>query len=172
MNDKLIIKQLNENQIDEIVASFKSIGWNKPKITYEVYLIEQDKGDRQVYVAYLNNKFCGYVTIKWKSDYPLFRNNNVPEIADLNVLPEFQRQGIGTKLIKKCERAVSENGHHSIGLGVGLTSDYGKAQRLYIKLGYIPDGNGLYSHHQPLFLNDNVIIDDELLLYFKKSLLI
>jgi hypothetical protein len=30
-----------------------------------------------------------------------------------------------------------------VGLGVELCADYGPAQMLYIKKGYIPDGNGV-----------------------------
>lgn len=171
MSDVLVIKQLNEQQIDEIVASFKAIGWHKPKSIYEAYLSEQTKGVRSVFVATIDNKFCGYVTIKCKSDYSGFNKANIPELADLNVLPEYRNQGIGTKLIKQCERIAAEKGHQTFGLGVGLTSDYGNAQRLYIKLGYVPDGNGIHSHQRSLCYDDKTTVDDELVLYFKKSLL-
>jgi GNAT superfamily N-acetyltransferase len=62
----------------------------------------------------------------------------------LNVLPDYRKQGIGTKLIEACEQAEKEQGRALIGLGVGLTADYGNAQRLYIHLGYIPDGRGIH----------------------------
>lgn len=99
---------LHKSDLDEIVLAFKQIGWHKPKSIYEDYLKEQSSGVRSVMIARDNGKFCGYVTIKWTSDYPPFIENNIPEVADLNVLPEYRKQGIGTKLIQACEQAAKE----------------------------------------------------------------
>lgn len=71
---KLTLCQLEKNDFDEIVSSFEKIGWNKPKNIYEAYLQEQSDGIRTVILAKDNNKFCGYVTIKWKSDKGYFSN--------------------------------------------------------------------------------------------------
>lgn len=158
---------LVSSDIDEIVAAFQAIGWNKSRKNYEEYLSEQDKDSRLIFIARNNNKFCGYVTIKWTSIY----FDNIPEIADLNVLPHFQNHGIGTKLIKQCEKVALERGYKTIGIGVGLTADYGNAQKLYIKLGYVPDGNGLYHNGLSKKYGETVSVDDELILCLKKSLL-
>jgi len=32
-----------------------------------------------------------------------------------------------------------------VGIGVGLYADYGTAQRMYARRGYVPDGHGLFS---------------------------
>ena len=37
------------------------------------------------------------------------------------------------------------------GIGFGLYADYGAAQRLYIKRGYIPDGRGAHYGTSPVF---------------------
>ncbi|VVC75371.1 Putative ribosomal N-acetyltransferase YdaF [Aquicella siphonis] len=171
MNDKLSLFLLQQNDIDEIIPAFKAIGWHKPKNLYDMYLSEQSRNIRLVYVAKKEGRFCGYVTLKWESGYPHFRQNRTPEICDLNVLPDYRRQGIATRLIKKCEFHALKNGYAAIGIGVGLTADYGDAQKLYVNLGYIPDGNGLHSHQQPVPYNHQIMVDDELILYFKKSLL-
>jgi hypothetical protein len=42
----------------------------------------------------------------------------------------------------RSERTAIEHGKNIMGIGFGLTADYGAAQRLYPKLGYIPDGRG------------------------------
>jgi hypothetical protein len=57
-----------------------------------------------------------------------------------------------------------------VGLGVGLTADYGPAQQMYVKRGYIPDGRGLYSHDKPAQYGQFVPVDDDLVLYFTKKL--
>ena len=86
-------------------------------------------------VAFVNEKFAGYVTLKWQSDYKLFADDNIPEISDLYVLPGFRNKGIGSALIEKCEEHAAERSNIvgigiGIGIGIGLYSDYGSAQRL------------------------------------------
>ncbi|MCX7121633.1 MAG: GNAT family N-acetyltransferase [Gammaproteobacteria bacterium] len=123
---------------------------------------------RTLLVVKVDNKFSGYVTIKWNSEYSKFNEQNIPEISDLNVLPEYRKQGIATALIKECEIIAKNKGIHEIGLGVGMTEDYGRAQRLYVQLGYLPDGEGLHYKNKKLKYNENTTVDDELVLYFKK----
>lgn len=166
----ITLAPLHQSDLDEIVLAFKQIAWHKPKSIYQSYLEEQASGGRSVMVARDNGKFCGYVTIKWTSDSHSFTENNIPEIADLNVLPEYRMQGIGTKLIQACEQAAKEQGRARIGLGVGLIADYGSAQRLYIHLGYVPDGKGLHYKNVAVKYNENVIADDDLVIYLTKKL--
>jgi ribosomal protein S18 acetylase RimI-like enzyme len=170
MESKIILSPLNENDIDDIVLAFKAIGWNKPKSLYENYLQEQSSATRSVIIAKIDGKFCGYVTMKWKSDYPAFNKKEIPEIVDLNVLPQYQNRGIGTQLIQACEAMAIERSKETIGIGVGMTADYGNAQRLYVCLGYIPDGNGLHYKNKQLQHSNVVTVDDDLVLYFTKKL--
>lgn len=55
-------------------------------------------------------------------------------------------------------------------IGAGLTADYGDAQNLYVKRGYRPDGLGVTSNYQPVSWGDRVIVDDDLVLWFRKEL--
>ena len=48
--------------------------------------------------------------------------------------------------------------------------DYGNAQRLYVLRGYVPDGRGLTYKYQVLKPLECTINDDDLVLYFTKSL--
>lgn len=57
-----------------------------------------------------------------------------------------------------------------VGVGVGMTQDYGMAQRLYSRRGYIPDGRGLMTHDQPVVYGERILVDDALALYFTKRL--
>ena len=57
-----------------------------------------------------------------------------------------------------------------VGIGVGLFSDYGAAQRLYILRGYVPDGNGITYQGQFVKYGDEVVVDDDLVLHMVKSL--
>jgi len=170
MTMKLTLGSLREDDFDEIVSAFKRIGWNKSKNTYETYFKEQQEGIRAVILGKERSNFCGYVTIKWKSDYDLFAQRNMPEISDLNVLPTYRNCGIGTALINACEAMAREHGYSNIGLGVGMTADYGNAQRLYVRLGFIPDGQGLHYKCGSLKYGHQTVVDDDLVLFLTKSI--
>jgi GNAT superfamily N-acetyltransferase len=84
--------------------------------------------------------------------------------------PIYRKQGIASQLIKACEQLANNRGFTTIGLGVGLTEDYGNAQRLYTRLGYSHDGKGIHYKNNLVNPGDKVVVDDDLHLYLKKSL--
>ena len=163
------IRLLEHRDIQPIADAFQNLGWNKPASQYERYLAQQQSGHRTVFVAFANDIFAGYLTICWQSNYPPFREGNIPEIVDFNVLPQFRRQGIGTRLMETAEQTVAQR-LPVVGLGVGLDPDYGAAQRLYVLRGYIPDGRGLYTNGVWVKWGTQVTVDDDLALYFTKQL--
>jgi GNAT superfamily N-acetyltransferase len=165
----LAIRPLAPSDIDPIANAFARLGWNKPASQYERYLDEAMKDIRTTLVATWQELFAGYLTIKWQSDYPPFRDANIPELQDFNVLPEFRRRGFGTRLMDETEKLVSARSA-TVGLGVALDPDYGSAQRLYVKRGYIPDGLGAMWTGTRVKWGDSVRIDDDLVLYLTKSL--
>jgi GNAT superfamily N-acetyltransferase len=165
----LLIRLLRNEDIQPIAAAFAAIGWDKPAAQYERYLAEQTAGERTVLVAFMAGEFAGYVTVCWQPDYPPFRAENTPEIQDFNVLPRFRRQGIGARLMDEAESAVSAR-YPVVGIGVGLYADYGSAQRMYVKRGYIPDGRGVYYRDHFVQPGEAVSVDDDLVLYFTRQL--
>ena len=155
---------LQEKDIPEIVTTFQQIGWDKPAFQYECYFMEQLLEARDVYVAFVENKFVGYLTILWTSGYQPFHEEKIPEIADFNVLPKFRRQGIGSALMNLAETEIAKVSPVA-GIGVGMTPDYGAAQRMYVLRGYVPDGRGLhYKDHYPIY-GEQITVDDDLVLY-------
>ena len=44
------------------------------------------------------------------------------------------------------------------------------AQKLYIKMGYVPDGNGVTYKYQPVIPGDLYPVDDDLVIWLKKDL--
>jgi GNAT superfamily N-acetyltransferase len=165
----LTLRPLEPTDITPIAAAFAELGWDKPASQYEQYLSEQETDQRVVLVAFLNGEFAGYVTVVWRSQYPAFDIEDIPEIVDFNVLPKFRRRGIGAALMDEAERRVAARSA-VVGLGVGMTADYGSAQRMYAKRGYIPDGRGLHSRGHPVQYGQSVPVDDDLVLYFTKEL--
>jgi len=165
----LTIRRLEAQDAEIIAAAFQQIGWNKPIARYETYLAQQVSGQRSVFVAFWEQTFAGYLTINWHSEYPPFRDQNIPEIQDFNVLPQLQRRGIGTSLMDEAEQLIARRSSIA-GIGVGLYADYGPAQRLYILRGYVPDGKGLVYGHQVVAPGGHVVADDDLVLYLTKAL--
>lgn len=169
MSLNLGIRLLETGDITEIAAAFAVLGWDKPASQYERYLAEQQAGSRTVFVARMDDIFAGYVTVNWQSDYPPFHEAAIPEIQDFNVLPLFRRQGIGNRLLDEAEQIIT--GKTSVaGIGVGLYADYGTAQRMYVKRGYIPDGRGLFFRGHFVRPGEPVVVDDDLTLCFTKRL--
>ena len=165
-----MIRTLIKSDIPIIVDAFAKSNWiEKPSSLFKQYLEEQNNRKRVCWIAFSDNKFAGYVTLKWQSLYPYFAQTNTPEISDLNVLPEFRNSGVGSSLIKKCE-GLAANKSNFIGVGVGFYPDYGAAQRLYIRLGYIPDGHGATYNYKYVVPGIKYPLDDNLVLWFTKKL--
>ena len=163
------IQPFDRLDIPEIAAAFEELGWNKPASQYERYHMEQVLKIRDMYIARVQGQFAGYLTICWQSSHPPFREKKIPEIMDFNVLPKFRRLGIGTQLMDRAEAEI-EKVSPIAGIGVGMTPDYGAAQRLYVLRGYIPDGNGLYYLGRPIQYRQTLKVDDNLALYLTKAL--
>jgi GNAT superfamily N-acetyltransferase len=164
------IHVLDEDMIDKIVKALEGTNVARPKEYLERCLEENKRSERITYVAIINGDIAGLVNIIYKSDYPFFRENNIPEINDLLVHPKYRKLGIGSSLVGKAEETARKT-YGYIGLGVGLYKDYGPAQRLYAKRGYIPDGNGIVYKNKEVKPGTNVFVDDGLLIYLYKKLM-
>lgn len=168
---KVKIRELESSDVQIIADAFNAIGWSshKPHSQYESYLEQQASGSRKVLVAFEGDEFAGYLTIVWKSDYQPFLDSEIPEIKDFNVLPDYRRKKIGTRLMDEAEKEVAQQAD-VVGIGVGMYPDYGNAQRLYVRRGYVPDGRGLTYAGRVLEPMESTINDDDLVLYFTKDL--
>jgi ribosomal protein S18 acetylase RimI-like enzyme len=164
-----LLTPLTRADIPLIVKCFADANWPKPVTTFEMYWQEQERGKRVVWLAHCNGHVAGYVTLTWQSNYQPFRENDTPEIMDLNVLPPYRRRGIATQLLDAAEKEAATK-CDVVGIGVGLYSGYGTAQKLYIKRGYIPDGRGITYDYHPIVPGDSTILDDDLVLWFTKKL--
>jgi|GEM_PF-2157481 len=100
--------------------------------------------------------------------YQVYRRMNLPELQDLRVLPGHRRKGIGEALVRAGEELVKTAGLTGVGVSVGLTARYGAAQRLYARLGYTPDGNGVTYNRDPVNHGETRAIDDDLTLMMVK----
>ena len=165
----LTITPLRSEDPPLIAQAFTDIGWDKPQAQYVRYLEEQTADARPVLVARVDGVFAGYLTVVWVPQYEPFRQAGIPEIQDFNVLPRYRRQGIGTALMDAAEALIATRGKIA-GIGVGLYPDYGPAQRLYVLRGYLPDGRGIAWNGMTVTPMQEVMVDDDLALYFTRDL--
>jgi GNAT superfamily N-acetyltransferase len=137
---------------------------------FERQLEYQSQREREMLLAVFEGTDCGYAILNWQPKYVFFKKLEVPEIQDLNILPAFRRRGIATAVIGYCEARARARGCAHMGIGVGLYAAYGPAQRLYVKLGYVPDGNGITYDRRAVAPGEIRPVDDQLSLMMVKDL--
>ena len=135
---------------------------------YNRYLEEQTRGEREVLVAFMGEDYAGRVTIMWHPEYPPFAENNIPEISDIGVRPDYRRQGIGSILMDEAEKRIFERSDVS-GIGFGISADYGPAQHMFVKRGYVPDGRGLWSSEKGYICEFSTVQVDDCAIFLTKS---
>ena len=167
MKLRVEIRRLEDRDVDAVASAFEA--WPKPRDLFERYLADQAEARRVVLVAWCGMRVCGYGVVVWQPEYPLFRENAIPEIQDLNVLPVFRQQGIASRLLDAAEELVATRSAVA-GIGVGLYADYGPAQRLYVQRGYVPDGRGASYRDRGVLGGETVVADDYLTLHLTKRL--
>lgn len=123
-----------------------------------------------VLIASSEGQDVGFAMLNFTPKYALYKALDIPEIQDLNVIPDARQKGIATVIVNKCEELAEDQGKTQIGISVPLNANYGPAQRLYIKLGYMPDGNGITYDREPVDAMARYPADDDLCLMMLKDL--
>jgi len=147
--------------------------WSNRKETvakWDRHLNEQQKGIRVACILEKQSKILGYGSLALHSEYPPFKKGGIPEIHDVWIFEEQRKKGFGSMLIRHLEQLAKGKGHRKIGIGVGLYSDYGQAQKLYFKLGYCPDGEGISYQCAPVVPGEKYPVDDDLVLWLFKQI--
>lgn len=171
MTDRITVKQLSNT--DEAYLLDQEFTSKFPWYTSSDYFLrcldENLIGKRITLMAYYEGVLAGCCHLLYVSSYPFFADQNIPEINDLNVFPEFRRKKIASKIFDELEKIASKTSK-LIGLGVGLYQDYGNAQIMYNKRGYTMDGKGIVYKNKQVKPGNSVIVDDDLLIYLVKEL--
>ncbi|CEJ14547.1 Acetyltransferase (GNAT) family protein [bacterium YEK0313] len=166
----LRIDDLAPADVEAVVSVDGGNGWNSDRILWDRYLAEQAHGLRTVLIAWSHDHPIGYGTLAWASDYAPFRLRDMPEINNLCVARSHRQSGVATTLIRTLENKARSSGKAGIGIGVGLYADYGNAQRLYARLGFRPDGEGVTYRGRRAEPGKQVCLDDDLILWLSKDL--
>lgn len=168
-HDNIIIRSMIHDDISKFPVAFDEQNWNKPLEQFEAYFEKQSNNEVYVLVAAIDDNVAGYTLLYPKAISAAFAHLEIPEIVDFNVLEKYQKHGIGNKLLDVAED-IARKLNNRVGLGVGLHSGYGPAQRIYVKRGYIPNGDGVWYKDKILEPHEKCCNDNELVLYLSKSL--
>lgn len=165
----LIIRSMNESDIDLLINNFTEQGWPKPKGVLERYLARQNNNELYVFIAEHKNDIAGYTVLYPNAENGPFANKSIPEIQDFIVFIKYQKKGIGNSILDEAEKKAAALSN-LVTLSVGLHYGYGAAQRIYIKRGYMPDGTGVWYNNIQLEQYADCKNGDELVLFLSKKL--
>ncbi len=163
------IRTLSNDDFNDLDRWF-GVPHRKDRSTWPNYHAQAERKEIVAIAAELDGQAVGFCALRLVSSYGPFRDAGMPEIIDLLVAPPFRRRGVGHGLVEHLEDVARSKSHKTIGLAVGLYAGYGAAQRLYARLGYVPDGRGITHRGQPVDPCSNYPVDDDLLLWLTKPL--
>ena len=163
------IKRVAPTELADIIQLFtEQVYPNHPEDSHR-HFAGHAEGQADTFLAWVTGSLAGYLTIRWQSKNPQFRQQNIPLIHHLGVFPQFQRHGIASRLMDAAEELIATRATQA-GITVGLFDEYGPAQRLYAKRGYVPDGRGACQGLRPLIQGETVTVDHDLILWLTKVL--
>jgi GNAT superfamily N-acetyltransferase len=134
------------------------------------YLADHAEPDGTSLIAVSGSEAVGYVAIVWESNFAGFRSRGIPLVHQIAVAEPWRRRGAATLLMDAAEHIARDRGVATLGLTVGLFDEYGPAQRMYGRRGYIPDGRGACQCQRPLSKGTQVTMDHNLMIWLTKSL--
>jgi GNAT superfamily N-acetyltransferase len=82
----------------------------------------------------------GIASLLCESNYAGFAERGISLVHQLAVAGPFRRQGVAMMLMEAAEDLARRRGASELGMTIELFDEYGPAQRLYARRGYLPDG--------------------------------
>ena len=114
----------------------------------ERQLQNRDRGECAALIALWNGEAAGHVFCYYRCRWGGMGGQGLPCIVDLAVFEKFRRRGIATALMDRAEELARKYACR-VYLDVDLDGGSGRAQRMYAKRGYLPDGKGAYLDGSP-----------------------
>ena len=166
----LRIRDMEPADVAAFVAAEQAQGWaHATPEKLEKRVAQREAGECVLLTAEYNGEHAGYVSVYWDAEIGPFAGLKIPEIVDFNVLVKFRGNGFGWKMLDICEDLAATRCDR-VCLGVGMYRDYGRAQRMYVKRGYIPDGTGVWYGEKNIDPYEDCCNDDDLVLFLSKKL--
>lgn len=159
---------------DDISAAIEDVGesfFSRNRLAVEQHFVGHAEGNSSTLLGYTGGELIGIVTLRWHSNYPLFRAQGIPLLHYIEIKWDRRGQGLGTILLTHAERLAATRARQ-LGICVGIFDAYGPAQHLYTKRGFVADGRGVCRGHEPVREGETVQIDHSLLLWLIKDLVV
>ena len=167
---ELVIRDMEKADAQVFCDEYTAQGWHPEVDYYRMRIREHAEGKCIALTAVYQGSPAGAVYVYLTANEGPFKGKNWPIIVDFGVLQKYQRKGVGSRLMDVAEQIAAQYAD-TVCLGVGLCREYGSAQRMYAKRGYIPDGSGVWYQDKPCVQYETVCtVDDDLVLYLAKSL--
>lgn len=167
-DSNITVRDLTENDAKVFTECERAQGWQSDESKLRKRLEDKAAGRAICLAADWCGEPAGYVSVYSNCEHGAFAGR-LPMIVDFAVLEKFRRRGVGGKLMDVAEE-IAERFADEVGLGVGLNSGYGSAQRMYVKRGYVPDGSGVWYRDKVCGEYESCCNDDDLVLYLSKKL--
>jgi GNAT superfamily N-acetyltransferase len=155
---------------DESAIRFLSEWVTSGEAEARSYLADHSEPEGASLIAVRGPDVLGYVAIVWESNYEGFRSQGIPLLHQISVAEAYRRQGVATRLMDAAEGLARDRGFTALGITVGLFDEYGPAQRMYARRGYVPDGRGACRGKRPLRIGEQVTVDHDLIMWLTKEL--
>ncbi len=169
VND-IVVRDMIESDPQIITDAEIAQGWTDQTVEkYNRRLRDVAAGKCVSLVAEYKGNVAGYFNVYPNSMGGAFGGQGLPELVDFGVLEKYRRRGIGNALMQVAED-IARRYSDTVYLGVGLNREYGAAQRMYIKRGFIPDGTGVWWNNKNVAPYADMKNDDEAALYMSKKL--
>jgi len=169
-DEEVVIRNMEEADAPIFVEEYTAQGWHDDIEGYSMRLRDQAEGKCFALTAEYQGHPAGGLYLYLNAPEGPFKDKCWPEIVDFNVLKKYQRKGIGNRLMDVAEQIAAQYAD-TVCLGVGLSREYGTAQRMYVKRGYIPDGSGVWYQDKQCVQYETVCtVDDDLVLFLSKEL--
>ncbi len=169
-DEELVIRNMEEADAQLFTDAYNAQGWHESVDDYLMRLKDQAEGKCIALTAVYQGHPAGGLYLYTTAHEGPFKDKGWPEIVSFSVLQKYQRRGIGHRLMDAAEQLAGQQSD-TVCLGVGLSREYGTAQRMYVKRGYIPDGSGVwYQDRQCVQYETVCTIDDDLVLFLSKKL--
>jgi len=163
------VRTITDDDPKALAQVFLGTPWDRGAGHFERRLSQHREGTRVVLVGLVDGRVSGHGSLVWQPGYPPFRESGIPEVQDLNVVPQFQGRGVASRILDEAERLASRRSA-IIGIGLGLHPGYRAAQRLYVLRGYVPDGCGVFQAGRFPQEGELVTLNDDLVLHLTKQL--
>lgn len=143
-NNKIFLKRILKEELVKLKPLFpgKDDKWIS---YYEERLKQFNENDVDIYVIELDNFFIGEITVNYSShnlDTEAIKNKRV-YLEAFRIKKEYQKQGLGQKLLDYAISDLKEKGYTEF--TVGVEDDNEVAKHIYFKLGFtkeIDKGHG------------------------------